>query len=61
MTEQLWRKTSAGHGQWITQALFDWSCLMVGVNWATSSRTGGLTGFYIHVGPVILGVYRWDS
>lgn len=54
-----WRKVSHGHGEWITEAYFDWTCLMVGVNWAPGG-SGRIRGIYAHIGPLILGVWRWE-
>lgn len=44
-------------GAWTVDAYLDFTCLMVGVNWACNigSRVYGL---YLHIGPLIIGAYH---
>lgn len=45
---------AAGRG-WQFEARVCWRCWMIGVNW----ERGDLQGFYLHLGPFIVGAFRW--
>ena len=46
------RKIAHHFDRWAIEAYIDWSCWLVGVNWY-------LTAYYLHVGPLIVGLYKW--
>jgi hypothetical protein len=52
-----WRRSFA-RGPYHVDFYIDVTCLMVGVNYTLGPSRGDWS-VYVHVGPIIIGVWRW--
>lgn len=54
---RFYRELSRRGEPWVVEALTDWACWMVGFNFY-ARRSNVVRGLYLHIGPIILGVYQ---